>query len=106
MKAFNKKSREHQEIINNSRSPTGTMTKSFGRKPKSRRMSKLKKDSNGSPSSYKPNFQSNFSRSSCSKGGFPGSKKKNALKMQNRFKIQVGKHSPTLQIRPRYRYIM
>ena len=60
MAAFNKKSREYQEIICNSKSPSKNITRSFGVKNKSSRVSRSRQEPNASPNQY----GSNYSKSS------------------------------------------
>jgi hypothetical protein len=96
--AFNKKSREYQEIICNSKSPNKNITKSFGIKNKSSRVSRSRQDPNHSPNQY----GSNYSKSSWNKhrkSKKPKKKKGNDLK--NKTRINSKRKSDILKKKPK-----
>lgn len=84
--AFNKKSREYKEIISNSRSPSKNITKSFGVKNKSSRVSR--REGPASPNQ----FASNYSKSSWNK-------KKTSAKSKQKRKHK--KQFEKIQVRPK-----
>ena len=95
--AFNKKSREYQEIICNSKSPSKNITKSFGIRNKSGRASHSRHEGNNSPNQY----GSNYSKSSWNKHR-KRKKSKNKMKDQkSKQKKHSKKKSEIIQIKPK-----
>jgi hypothetical protein len=93
MAAFNKKSKEYKEIISNSKSPSKNITKSFGVKNQSSRVSRTRKETNGSPNQ----FASNYSKSSWKKN-----KKTPKMRMTSKSKGGEGKKDfEKVQVRPK-----
>lgn len=95
--AFNKKSREYKEIICNSKSPNKNITKSFGVKNKSSRVSRSRQDTNNSPNQY----GSNYSKSSWNKHRKSKKSKKGKGNNDNKLKLKSKRKSDVVQQRPK-----
>lgn len=99
MAAFNKKSKEYKEIISNSKSPSKNITKSFGVKKKSSRISGSRKERIGSPNQY----SSNYSKSSWKKSK-PRANIKIGAKGKNKEDKKIKKQFQKIEVRPKYVY--
>ena len=95
--AFNKKSKEYQEIICNSKSPSKNITKSFGIKNKSGRVSISRQEGNNSPNQY----GSNYSKSSWNKHRKKKKSKNKVKEQKSKQKKTSKKKSEIIQIRPK-----